>query len=280
MKILLAVDGSRNSGWAVDLLLKIPLIKEPTITVIHVVDLEKLTHPLIIPPLAVQYAKMMRAEVKASLKEADRLTARTAKRLCVRWKKVKYVVEKGHVVERIITAAGREKADLIILGSRGLSNIPVFLLGSVSQKVATYAPCSVLVVKKRIRVIKKILAAVDGSNYSKNAVKFLKSHFQPEDIRTIVLNVFDYPFAPPKLPVPTIEKKDSKILLQAGFKARAMPFTGHPAASIVEIARWKRADLVIVGSRGLTGFKKFYLGSVSHKVVKYSRSSVLVVRTR
>jgi nucleotide-binding universal stress UspA family protein len=47
---------------------------------------------------------------------------------------------------------------------------------------------------------------------------------------------------------------------------------------IVKVARRERPDLVVVGSRGMTGPKRLLLGGVSHKVVKYSRSSVLVVR--
>jgi nucleotide-binding universal stress UspA family protein len=50
------------------------------------------------------------------------------------------------------------------------------------------------------------------------------------------------------------------------------------AARIVKAAQRQKMDLVVIGSRGLTGFKKFFLGGVSHKVVKYSPKSVLVVR--
>jgi nucleotide-binding universal stress UspA family protein len=53
---------------------------------------------------------------------------------------------------------------------------------------------------------------------------------------------------------------------------------GHPAAKIVKMASQKETDLVIVGSRGLTGIRKFLLGGISQKVVKYSHESVLVVR--
>ena len=43
--------------------------------------------------------------------------------------------------------SAEEKADLIVLGSRGLSGIKAFLLGSVSDRVAHHAPCSVLIVR-------------------------------------------------------------------------------------------------------------------------------------
>jgi nucleotide-binding universal stress UspA family protein len=280
MNILLAVDGSKNSEWAVDLVRKLPLAKEPNISVMHVVDLERLPGPQIPPLLAVHYRRVMREEMKSRLKAADQLTAKAASHLQKRWKKVFPVIVKGHPAERIIRMAKIKKADLVVLGSRGLRNLSAFLLGSVSQKVATYAPCSVLVVKKKIRGVKNVLLAVDGSSYSKKAVKFIKSSFLSKGIHVVILNIWSYPFVLPKLPIATIEKNDGKILTQAGFKVRPFSFTDHPAAGIVDFAKQKNVNLVVVGSRGITGLKQFYLGSVSHRVVKYSRSSVLVVRTR
>ncbi|MGH2579716.1 MAG: universal stress protein [Actinomycetota bacterium] len=49
----------------------------------------------------------------------------------------------------ILEAAGRERSDLVVVGSRGLSGVARVLLGSVSEYVATHAPCSVLMVRPR-----------------------------------------------------------------------------------------------------------------------------------
>jgi nucleotide-binding universal stress UspA family protein len=51
------------------------------------------------------------------------------------------------VSDAIIDVAEKEKMDLIVIGSRGLSQSSRFKLGSVASKVVTYAPCSVYVVK-------------------------------------------------------------------------------------------------------------------------------------
>ena len=51
----------------------------------------------------------------------------------------------GHPTEGIVEAAGRLGATLIVLGARGLSGVSA--LGSVSERVAHQAPCSVLVVR-------------------------------------------------------------------------------------------------------------------------------------
>ena len=62
-------------------------------------------------------------------------------------KKPAYKLEVGHPSERILTVAKDNGADAIILGSRGLSGIAEFFLGSVSSKIAQYADVPVLIVK-------------------------------------------------------------------------------------------------------------------------------------
>ena len=55
--------------------------------------------------------------------------------------------EIGQAADKIIQIANDEKFDLIIIGSRGLSAVKSFLLGSVSDKVSHHAPCPVLIVR-------------------------------------------------------------------------------------------------------------------------------------
>ena len=61
--------------------------------------------------------------------------------------KVSYMIELGHPSERILTVAKTKHADAIVLGSRGLSGIAEFFLGSVSAKISQYANIPVLIVK-------------------------------------------------------------------------------------------------------------------------------------
>lgn len=57
------------------------------------------------------------------------------------------LLEAGHPAEVIIRIAEDDNYDLIVMGSRGLSEIRSFLLGSVSDKVSHHAHCHVLIVK-------------------------------------------------------------------------------------------------------------------------------------
>jgi len=58
-----------------------------------------------------------------------------------------YDMQMGHPSERILSIAKANQTDAIVLGSRGLSGIAEFFLGSVSSKVSQYAVCPVLIVK-------------------------------------------------------------------------------------------------------------------------------------
>jgi len=56
-------------------------------------------------------------------------------------------LRQGVPAEELLRAAADEKADLIVLGSRGLSQVKAFFLGSVSDKVSHYAKCPTLIVR-------------------------------------------------------------------------------------------------------------------------------------
>ena len=59
------------------------------------------------------------------------------------------VVLYGHASDQICSYAEEVEADLIIIGSRGLSSLKRFLLGSTTNQVVPHAPCSVLVIKEK-----------------------------------------------------------------------------------------------------------------------------------
>ncbi len=278
MNILLAVDESSHAQWATSLLLKLPLATTPSIHVIHVVDVDALMHPFMTSRLGPQYRWSVQEEITNLKDRGNRLVAKVADRIHAQWPATRATVEQGHPADVIIAKAKKEKVDLIVIGAQGLSNVETFFMGSVSQKVATYAPCAVLVTKRQSRAVKHILLAVDGSKCATASVQFVQKHFLPTNLRNTVVHVWDHPVPPPKLSKAlAIEHRESQTMLDAGFTSRALLLTGHTAEAIIEAASKKRADLVVVGSRGLSGLKRFFLGGVSHKIVKYSDRSVLIV---
>lgn len=69
--------------------------------------------------------------------------------------------ERGHPVDTIVHLATAQQANVIVLGSRGLSKWKALLLGSVSDGVLHHAPCSVLIVRGETTTFKRILLATD-----------------------------------------------------------------------------------------------------------------------
>ena len=64
-----------------------------------------------------------------------------------------------------------------------------------------------------------------------------------------------------------------------GVQATTYARQGDPADAILDVAEERGADLVVVGNRGMTGAKRFLLGSVPNKVSHHAPCSVLIIRT-
>jgi nucleotide-binding universal stress UspA family protein len=65
----------------------------------------------------------------------------------------------------------------------------------------------------------------------------------------------------------------------AGVQARTYGRQGDPADAILDVAEEQNADLIVVGNKGMTGAKRFLLGSVPNKVSHHAPCSVLIIRT-
>ncbi len=65
----------------------------------------------------------------------------------------------------------------------------------------------------------------------------------------------------------------------AGVDVETYPRQGDPADAILDVAEETGADLIIVGNKGMTGAKRFLLGSVPNKVSHHAPCSVLIIRT-
>ena len=86
----------------------------------------------------------------------------------------RFLQERGHPVEAILRVAEREKAGLIVLGSRGLQGVEALMLGSVSSGILHHATCPVLIVRGELlptgtAEFQHILLASDGSERANRA---------------------------------------------------------------------------------------------------------------
>ena len=139
----------------------------------------------------------------------------------------------------------------------------------------------------------KILAAVDGSECAKKGFQIaLDMSLEKQDSSVLVVLAVVQPLEvngmrkDVRASLEALIEKDAKALLaeyatvaeMRGVKAETILASGHPAKIILDIAKIKGADLIVVGSRGLGGVKGLLLGSVSNAVVQNSKVPVMVVK--
>jgi len=83
----------------------------------------------------------------------------------------------------------------------------------------------------------------------------------------------------PREDVDTTLEAAASLARDAGVSARTYARQGDPADAILDVAEEREADLIVVGNKGMTGAKRFLLGSVPNKVSHHAPCSVLIIRT-
>jgi len=71
----------------------------------------------------------------------------------------------------------------------------------------------------------------------------------------------------------------AKHAREAGVEIQTHPREGEPADALLDVAEEVKADVIVVGNKGMTGAKRFLLGSVPNKVSHHSPCGVWIVRT-
>jgi nucleotide-binding universal stress UspA family protein len=92
----------------------------------------------------------------------------------------------------------------------------------------------------------------------------------PEDLQWMVN---------PREDVNATLKSAAQVLEGVGVKVDTHAREGDPADAILDVAEEQGADLIVVGNKGMTGAKRFLLGSVPNKVSHHAPCSVMIIRT-
>ena len=153
MKILLAVDGSECGKTAVEEIANRPWPRGSEVSVVSAIHLPFVPTPETRALPNSNYSQLEKAGrllAEAAVKNAiSRLEESNAARETP-LKLTGHAIA-GHAEETIIETATSWGADLVVLGSHGYRGMQRFLLGSVSQAVASHAPCSVEIVRAPVR---------------------------------------------------------------------------------------------------------------------------------
>lgn len=223
----------------------------------------------------------------------------------------------GPPADVLIDQAEAREADLIVVGSVGMSGARRFLLGSVPNKVSHQAPTDVLIVKtdppSASEGYDKLLVGTDGSPTAMNAVDKAAGLGAKLGATTTIVCVYEPPTeqeleqlrADPNDPVAqwNVDKdvrdvpaefkwriagaaqaqdvldRSAERAVKAGLDVDVRALEGNPAEELIALAGRESYDVIAVGSVGMSGAKRFMLGNVPHRISHHAPTDVLILRT-
>jgi nucleotide-binding universal stress UspA family protein len=283
MKTLLAVDGSDNSYEAVYAMKYFARAEQ--LTLLHALDVPRPAYPMMPPEVAGEHTTTLEQSVR---EDGERLLDRVQSLLPMHAGPSTKQLRMGSPVEVIVSVAQEQKADLIVMGARGLGPVKERLLGSVSHRLLTLAPCATLIVNGPVKAMKQILLPLQGLSDAEAAIRFLLLKPFHEAVEVTLLTVL--PSTGPPRPgdaaaaAAATEKLEEQAafidgaaerLRAIGYQAHGVAVTGTPSDMILQEATTLRSDLILMGTRGRQGITRFVLGSVSHAVLHQMPCPVL-----
>lgn len=146
-------------------------------------------------------------------------------------------------------------------------------------------------------MFQRILLCTDGSDQALDAAKTAAELAQKFGSKVTILNVMSPSVVAPAVvggmePMAyvevnpnfieeaqeAVERRTGRILEEKNVSYECRREIGHPVDRIVSVAEAEQSDLVVMGSRGLGGFSRFLLGSVSDGVLHHAPCPVLIIR--
>ena len=287
MNVLVATDGSKYGRWGLNWVAKLPFAEPVKVVALHVLDISALRAPFLAQPVMAGNERYIQEEIQRMEARSAKTITDTKKQLAALKLKGTVRKEQGAIAPVILNRAPKRDG-LLVVGSKGLDALDRFMLGSVSTNLIHHATCPVLVVKDEAVPLRRITLATDGSDASAKALAFVLNKLQPDSstgkggrvpIHVSVIHVMPF-IKYPELKEAGRRLVDQSVqkLVKAGFTAEPVCQLGKPAEEIMKVASKHRADLIVMGAKGLGAVARFLLGSVSTRVVQHSSCSVLVVR--
>jgi nucleotide-binding universal stress UspA family protein len=225
-------------------------------------------------------------------------------------------VEGGNPADVLISQTEALGADLLVVGSVGMSGARRFLLGSVPNKVSHHAATDLLIVKtdpppKDTGEYGSILVGTDGSATAMRAVEMAARLAKSLGLKPVVVTAYEPPTeqemarmkADPNDPVAQwgsrtkdvpdefkwriadasqahdVLERAAEHAAKEGVDADVRAIEGSAAETLIGLAERDGFDLIVVGSVGMSGAKRFMLGNVPHRISHHAPTDVLILHT-
>ena len=204
------------------------------------------------------------------------------------------LLERGNPAGALIATAIRMRADLLLTGSRGVGHLRGAVLGSVSTQLLTHAPCSVMIFGEGDRLspadlVQSVVVGIDGSPSSAYALQLGQALSEPLGARLVLAHAYDPLFWFKTSPTTGMRdelRRHGRTLLDAARSALTVPpdriderlVEGNARSELATVCDELAPALLVVGSRGLGGFKAMLVGSTSRSLADSAPCPVLVAR--
>lgn len=280
MKLLIAVDSSISTEVLVDAVGIRPWPEGTTAHVLSVVaDMD-------VPEGVWREEGYGKGAVRREMQTRGEQITPIAKRLEGIGIPAEVVMARGDARHLIPFYARKWSSDLIFVRAHVRKDLTHWMLGSVARAVVTAAPCTVQIVRdvredgtQTLHSGRRVLLATDGSETSAAAARAVAGRPWPEGSEFRVVSVEEpWTIKSSRLEPQEAVTSAEQVLASAGLKVTGAVFSGNAKEVILEESRKWDADLIVVGSHGRRGFKRFLLGSVSEAVAMNAHCSVVVVR--
>ncbi len=285
-RIVVGVDGSEESRTALRWALEEAAVRAAELDVVHAWDVPFAFVPLTINPTD-QFAFDTLEKAVSGLVDTE-VSAATASAAALPPSIDKIVVRDSAASALLEIAKG---ADLLVIGSRGRGGFSGLLLGSVSNQCIHHAVCPVVVVRGTADapLPSPILVGVDGSDCADAALRWAIADAAPKRRPVVALAAWSWLDQPGEFD-PGYGAKDVQLMAEAAVARARQAVRGsgdvevevrivndHAAPALIDASG--AASLLVVGSRGLGGFRGLLLGSVSNKCSHHAHCPVVIVRS-
>ena len=278
-KILWATDFSRESLSALDYAIFFKNTFGAQLMAIHTIPS--------LPPLIYDDAFIDSKEMEMNFIRINKAAVKKIKAIEKR-KEIEFdkiIVNDGAAYERIIETAKEEKIDILFLGKKSHPLWEKLLIGSTANRLIHHCNIPLFLSSKKRRVIEfsDILVPVDLEPIMEKELLWAKLLARKFDSLIDVIHVmelyeYEFPFEVLEKLVQKISKKLDNSLKDVKAKAKYNIIKAINASeAIVDYAKKKKSDLIITATHSRTGISKFFMGSVSEKIVSRSQSPILLL---
>jgi len=202
------------------------------------------------------------------------------------------VIEFGDTWTALSSFIEKNKIDLVVMGTHGRTGLGKAMLGSVAETVFRQCECPVLTVGPKVthglRAVREILHATDFTPASRVAAKYAISQAQEQGAHLVLLHVIEPPKAGELAYGGEFVSNSMQLLrdlvpaeANLSYQPEELVKFGSPAEVILELARERKADLVVLGVRkpeANLGLTTHFGRATAYRVVSEAGCPVLTVR--